>query len=56
MSTTTATPPSSSEIAAYVRAAARLQALPLSDAQIERVAAHLARTAALAASLEALEL
>ncbi|HEY9065350.1 MAG TPA: AtzG-like protein [Burkholderiaceae bacterium] len=55
-STTTATPPTTNEIAAYVRAAARLQALPLSDAQVERVASHLARTAALAAALEAFEL
>lgn len=44
--------PNPHDIAAYVRAAAQLHALPLSDAQIERVAAHLARTAALAAALQ----
>lgn len=39
-------------IAGYVRAAAQLLALPLSDAQVERVGVHLARTAALAAALQ----
>jgi hypothetical protein len=44
--------PSHDDLAAYVRAAARVQALSLSDAQVERVAAQLARTAALAAVLQ----
>ena len=38
---------------AYVRSAARLLALPLSDAQAARVATHLARTATLALLLDA---
>jgi len=36
---------------AYVQAAAALQALPLDDARAQRVAMHLARTAALAGHL-----
>ena len=43
-------------VAGYVRAAAQLLALPLSDAQVERVSVHLARTAALAATLQAMPL
>jgi hypothetical protein len=39
-------------IAGYVRAAAQLLALPLSDAQVERASVQLARTAALAAALQ----
>jgi Protein of unknown function (DUF4089) len=41
---------------AYVQAAAVAVALPLSDAQAQRVATHLQRTAALAALLDAFEL
>ncbi len=48
----TDTPHDQNPIAAYVRAAAQLLALPLSDAQVERVSVHLARTAALAATLQ----
>ena len=48
----TDTPNDPNPIAAYVRAAAQLLALPLSDAQVERVSVHLARTAALAAALQ----
>ena len=40
----TDTPHDPNPIAAYVRAAAQLLALPLSDAQVERVSVHLART------------
>ena len=36
----------------YVKAAAAVLALPLDEAQAQRVAAHLARTAALARQLE----
>jgi len=56
MSLPTTPAPNHDDIAAYVRAAARLQGLALSDAQIERVAVHLARTAALAATLQQLPL
>jgi hypothetical protein len=48
----TDTPDNPNLIAGYVQAAAQLLALPLSDAQIDRVSLHLARTAALAASLQ----
>ena len=48
----TDTPHDPNLIAGYVRAAAQLLALPLSDAQVERVSVHLARTAALAAALQ----
>lgn len=41
---------------AYVRSTAALLALPLDAAQAERVAGHLARTAQLAAELEAVPL
>lgn len=47
----TDTPDDPNPIPAYVRAAARLMALPLSGAQVERVVVHLSRTAALAATL-----
>ena len=40
------------EVIGYVRAAARLLDLPLDDAQVERVALHLARTHAMAALLQ----
>jgi hypothetical protein len=40
----------------YVRSAAQLAALPLDDAQVQRVAVHLARTHALAESLRAVPL
>jgi hypothetical protein len=40
----------------YVRSAAQLAALPLDDAQVQRVAAHLARTKLLADSLLAVAL
>jgi hypothetical protein len=36
----------------YVRATARFLALPLDEAQVERVAAHLARTQAMVAALQ----
>ena len=49
-------PLSTAELADYVRASARLQALPLDAAQIERVAGHLARTHAFAALLHAAEI
>ena len=39
------------EVADYVRSAARFLDLPLDDAQVERVAAHLARTKAMVALL-----
>ena len=52
----TDTPHDPNLIASYVRAAAQLLALPLSDAQVERVSVHLARTAALAATLQAVPL
>jgi hypothetical protein len=45
--------PTDAEILAYVKSAARLLALPLSDAQAQRVAVHLARTSGLAALLQA---
>jgi len=48
----TDTPHDPNPIAAYVRAAAQLLALPLSDAQVERVSVHLARTGALATTLQ----
>ncbi len=44
---------SSSEIQDYVRATARFLALPLDEAQVERVAEHLARTQAMVAALQA---
>ena len=44
------------QIQDYVRATARFLALPLDDAQVERVAAHLARTEALVAGLQAMPL
>ena len=47
----TDTPNDPNSIAGYVRAAAQLLALPLSNDQVERVSVHLARTAALAATL-----
>ena len=49
---TDTTPHDPTLITGYVRAAAQLLALPLCDAQVERVSAHLARTAALAAALQ----
>jgi len=48
----TDTPRDTNPIAAYVRAAAQLLALPLSDAQVGRVSVQLSRTAALAATLQ----
>jgi hypothetical protein len=48
----TDTPHDPNLIAGYVRAAAQLLALPLSDAQVERASVQLARTAALAAVLQ----
>jgi hypothetical protein len=44
------------EILDYVRATARFLALPLDEAQVERVSAHLARTRVLVAGLQALPL
>ena len=44
------------EVLAYVRAAAVAVGLPLDVKQVERVAAHLARTAALACQLDAFPL
>jgi hypothetical protein len=44
--------PTAGDVRGYVQAAARLLALPLSEAQIDRVSVHLARTAALAAVLQ----
>jgi hypothetical protein len=52
----TDTPHDPNPLAGYVRAAAQLLALPLSDAQVERVSVHLARTAALAATLQGVPL
>ena len=52
----TDTPHDPNSIAGYVRAAAQLLALPLSNAQVERVSVHLARTAALAATLQGMPL
>lgn len=40
----------------YVRIAARLQALPLDEAQVARVAVHLGRTRAMAQRLTSFEL
>jgi 1-carboxybiuret hydrolase subunit AtzG-like protein len=48
--------PIASSVRAYVRAAAQLLALPLNDAQVDRVSVHLARTAALAATLQGMPL
>ena len=48
----TDTPQDPNRFSAYVRAAAQLLALPLSDAQVERASVHLARTAALAGTLQ----
>ncbi|MBC7955757.1 MAG: DUF4089 domain-containing protein [Cytophagales bacterium] len=47
---------STTEIDDYVRATARFLALPLEEAQVVRVAAHLARTQAMVASLQAVTL
>lgn len=44
------------DIERYVRSAAQLAALPLDDAQVQRVAVHLARTKALSDSLLAVPL
>ena len=40
------------EVQDYVRATARFLALPLDEAQVERVAVHLARTQAMVAALK----
>lgn len=40
------------EVLAYVKAAARLQGLPLDDGRAQAVAAHFARTVAIARVLE----
>ena len=48
------TPPA--EVIDYVRSAALLLDLPMDDAQLLRVATHLARTRALATPLRALDL
>lgn len=48
--------PSPHDIEPYVRSAAQLAALPLDDAQVQRVAVHLARTKLLADSLLAVPL
>ena len=42
---------SNTEVQDYVRATARFLALPLDEAQVERVAVHLARTQAMVAAL-----
>ena len=44
------------ELIDYVRTSARLLELPLDDAQVQRVAEHLARTKAMVAALQALPL
>ena len=44
------------ELLDYVRSSARLLELPLDEAQVQRVAAHLARTKAMVAALQALPL
>ena len=44
------------EVLSYVKAAAVALALPLDEARAQRVATHLARTAALAAQLESFPL
>lgn len=44
------------DIERYVRSAAQMASLPLADAQVQRVAVHLARTKALADSLLAVPL
>jgi hypothetical protein len=44
------------DIERYVRSAAQMAALPLADAQVQRVAVHLARTKTLADSLLAFPL
>lgn len=44
------------DIERYVRSAAQMASLPLDDAQVQRVAVHLARTKALADSLLAVPL
>jgi len=44
------------DIERYVRSAAQMASLPLDDAQVQRVAVHLARTKALADSLLAFPL
>ena len=56
MASFTEPPLSPAELADYVRASARLLALPLEAAQIERVAVHLARTQSMAALLHAAEI
>jgi len=43
---------STTEVQDYVRATARFLALPLAEAQVERVAVHLARTQAMVAALK----
>jgi hypothetical protein len=43
--------PTTSDVIDYVRSSARLLELPLTEAQVERVALHLARTRAIAALL-----
>ncbi|EYC52495.1 hypothetical protein AZ34_16480 [Hylemonella gracilis str. Niagara R] len=47
---------SDDDMLTYVRASARLLALPLDEARVARVAGHLQRTAALAALLERVDL
>jgi hypothetical protein len=47
---------SADDLAGYVRATAGLLALPLDDAQVQRVAAHLARTKTMADALAAVPL
>ena len=44
------------DLVAYVQATARVLGLPLDDAQVQRVAAHLARTKAMADALAAVPL
>lgn len=56
MDATTIPTPTDAELQAYVRSTARLLALPLADAQVARVAGHLARTQAMAAALQAVPL
>lgn len=49
-------PLTAAELTSYVRASARLLALPLDAGQIDRVAVHLARTHAMAVLLHAAEI
>jgi hypothetical protein len=44
------------DLVGYVRASAKLLALPLDEARVQRVAQHLGRTAALAQLLDAMPL